>query len=221
MIHLALSCLQGRPSRQAFDELRALGPVGIQLTPGCAPSPGFLDHVAASGVPVRTHHGYTPRALRRPVWDDHGTLVGRDQSVHPPALHHSAAPTFWTVIERSGRMVETMYPGHVLGTSEELERAMALELPLAVDVSHLWIQASTVGLRRRTWRRLQRYPHVAEVHVSHNDGRSDQHRPVGPSTFGLAWARERAADGVPLVLEGRFHRLGTAERLQQLEYCGG
>ena len=57
MLYLALSCFQGRTMTEAARTLVALAPgrVGLQLTPGCAPSPIDVD------VPMRTHHGYTPK----------------------------------------------------------------------------------------------------------------------------------------------------------------
>jgi hypothetical protein len=58
MLFVAMSCLQGRPMAHAFDELAQLG-VGIQLTPGNLPTDGFRDHVAASGVATRRHHGFS------------------------------------------------------------------------------------------------------------------------------------------------------------------
>lgn len=117
--------------------------------------------------------------------------------------------------------VEVMYPGYHLGTGAEIEDAMARGLPLAVDVSHLWIQRCAGVLSRRTWRRLRGYDHVTEVHLSDNDGRHDLHRPVSSASFGLGWALERGSGGVPVVLECRFHRLSESERAAQVEVCGG
>jgi len=76
-------------------------------------------------------------------------------------------------------------------------------------------------MQTATWRRLQTYGRLAELHVSANDGRSDQHRPLDANTFGLAFARERAAEGPPLVRESYLHRLQDSERRQQVALCVG
>ena len=70
----------------------------------------------------------------------------------------------------------------------------------------------------RTWGRLRAYPHVAEIHVSANDGRRDRHDPLSPDTFGLPWARERAAEGVPVIVESHWHRQDDADRRRQLAW---
>ena len=69
--------------RAAFDALRALAPA-VQLTPGNEPSPGFLAHLAASGVLVRTHHGFSATERAPRVWLDDGQLAVTSDSVHPP-----------------------------------------------------------------------------------------------------------------------------------------
>jgi len=222
MVFLALSCLQGRPMRWAFDELRALG-VGIQLTPGNEPSRGFQAHVAQSQTCVRTHHGFSFSARQTRVWADAGELLARSDSVHPPKLGSPAAPRFDEWLEQSSATVslETMYPGYRLGTGAELERAMALERPLAVDVSHLFIQRTAGVMGEATLRRLFDYPHVTEVHVSQNDGRNDLHRLLRADAFGLAWALEKARAGVPLIHEAYLHRASEDVRRAQLELLRG
>ena len=69
----------------------------------------------------------------------------------------------------------------------------------------------------QTWRRLQRYPRIAEIHVSDNAGRIDSHRPIDTNTFGLGWARELAITGLPLILEAYMHKLSDLERRAQVE----
>lgn len=215
-----MSCLQGRPAANALQEL--VGWTGaVQLTPGCAPSADLADVLARRRPRIRTHHGFTPHAMRRPVWGPDGALLTADHSVHPPRLGHPAAEGWADEIERSDVTVEVMYPGYHLGTGREIEMAMERRLPLAVDVSHLWIQRSAGVLSRRTWRRIRRYGRVTEIHLSDNDGRRDLHRPVTADTFGLGWARDRADDGIPVVLECRFHHLDDATRAAQVELCGG
>lgn len=207
MLFVALSCLQGRPMARAFDELAALG-TGIQLTPGNLPTPGFREHVARSGVPTRTHHGFAFDARRTEVWVGDTCAVASD-SVHPPEGGR--------VPRVDGTVLEVMYPGYWLGCSADVDRAMRDELPLAVDISHVFIQRSQGVLDDATWRRLADYAHIAEVHVSANDGRHDTHQPLRDDTFGLAWARERLCDGTSVVLECYMHKLSAAARREQLE----
>lgn len=221
VVFLALSCLQGRPMRWAFDELRAPG-LGIQLTPGNEPSKGFEAHVARSGVPVRTHHGFSYAFRQSRVWADDGALLARSHSVHPPKSDTPAASGFDAWLERADASIvlETMYPGYRLGTGAELERAMTLDRPLAVDVSHLFIQRTAGVLGDATLRRLFDYSNVVELHVSQNDGRHDSHRLLRPDAFGLEWALERARTGVPLIHEAYLHRASAAARKAQLELLG-
>jgi len=217
MLFIALSALQGRPMAAAFDELVALG-VGIQLTPGNHPTPGFRAHVAASGVATRRHHGFSFDARRTDTWRD-GACVTDAESVHPP---EAGAPwRAWYEAQAARPILEIMYPGFELGTGDEVEAAMAAALPIAVDISHVHIQRTQGAMSERTWRRLQDYPGIAEVHVSANDGRRDNHQPLRGDSFGLAWARARLAAGDPVVFECYLHRLSDGERRAQLDLIGG
>jgi hypothetical protein len=214
---LALSCLQGRPMRSAFDELSALG-TGLQLTPGNEPSAGFEAAVLASGVPVRTHHGFSFTHRSAQVWAGTGELRVTSHSVHPPKVGTPAALAFDAFLERhTGQVLETMYPGYRLGTGPELERAMALGVPLAVDVSHLFMQRQAEVLSEQTCRRVFSYCNIHEVHVSANDGRHDSHRPLNADSFGLGWAREQGRAGVPIVYEGYLHQVSEPQRRAQVE----
>lgn len=217
MLYLALSCLQGRPAVQACRDLLSLGAPGIQLTPGNVPDPTLADELA--GVPVRTHHGFSWKAMKQRVWDDSGRCCVSADSVHPPMERDAAFAGWWDAIRDHPDPVihETMYPGYRLGCGTEIERAMDEGLTLAVDVSHIHIQRTAGVLSPETWRRLQRYESIAELHVSENSGRIDSHRPLNPNTFGLGWARERASAGLPLVLEAYMHKLSHAERRAQVE----
>ncbi|MFL5354900.1 hypothetical protein [Archangium sp.] len=224
MLLLALSCLQGRPMQAAAEELLSLGAEGLQLTPGNAPTGGFEAWLKDRGVETRTHHGFHWRALRGPVWSPEAECLVGSHSVHPPRAQDDAAARWF---HRAGqgafadRTLETMYPGYVLGTGEELERAMDMGLRLAVDVSHLCIQREAGVLAERTWKRLQDYPRIGEVHVSESLGQRDAHRPVHPATFGLGWVRERLGAGVDVILECYMHRLSPRERLGQLDILRG
>lgn len=191
----------------AFDELARLG-TGIQLTPGNKPTPGFAAHVEASGVTTRRHHGFAFDARKTETWSNGACLV-ESESVHPPMAGQP-----WS---REGRIIEVMYPGYELGTGDEVERAMADAMPLAVDVSHVHIQRARGVMDDRVWRRLADYAHIAEVHVSANAGRHDTHEPLAASTFGLDWARERLQAGTPTVLECYMHRLSVDERRRQID----
>lgn len=215
-IFVALSCLQGRPSIAAFDELATLG-TGIQLTPGNLPDPRFAAHVAAASTATRRHHGFSYDMRVRQVWSG-GACTTDAESVHPP----KAGEPWRAWLERAGSppIVEVMYPGYELGTGDEVERAMADGLVLAVDISHAFIQLTAGAMSDATWRRLQDYERIAEVHVSANRGRNDTHQPIATDTFGLAWARERRAH-VPVVLECYMHRLSCVQRRAQLAILTG
>ena len=221
-LYLATSCLQGRPLAAAFDELALLDPAGIQLTPGNAPEPHARARIEAAGKPLLVHHGFCWRAMRQAVWSGDGTCLVTKRSVHPPARRQVPWPAFARFAERAHDrelVVEVMPPTHHLGQGAEVEWAMDRGLPLALDVSHVFIQIEQGVMPTRTWRRLRAYDHVREIHVSANDGRRDQHRPLAPDTFGLAFARARAADGIFLVLESYLHRSSTDERRRQVDLC--
>src|SRR5258706_789901 len=131
-----MSALQGRPMASAFDELAALG-CGIQLTPGNLWTPGFAERVSSSGVTTRRHHGFAFDARRTDTWID-GACVVASESVHPP---RTGEPWWdWYDGAATRPIVEVMYPGYELGAGDEVERAMDAQLPLAVDVSHVFIQ---------------------------------------------------------------------------------
>jgi hypothetical protein len=196
----------------ALRALLELRPDGVQLTPGNQPTHQFerlLD-----GVTTRTHHGFEPRVWKRTVWNDDGSCAVSSDSVHPPLASH---PSFATWRPSPAMpVIETMYPGSALGTGDELEAAMREGLSLAVDVSHVFIQRTAGVIADSTWRRLQDYPHIAEVHVSRNEGKQDSHLPLMPDTFGLAWAKARLRAGTAVILESYFHRLSPETRRQQV-----
>jgi hypothetical protein len=228
VLFLALSCLQGRPMGSAFDELAAFGG-GVQLTPGNHPTGGFEARVGAAAT--RRHHGFAFAARKREVWTADARCLVDAESVHPPQVDTSAARAVevrglgaWiaeTQAREAAPLLETMYPGYLLGDGEALEVAMDAGARLAVDVSHVFIQLTAGAMRAATWERLMQYAHIGEVHVSANDGTRDAHAPLDARTFGLAWARERAAEGVPIVLECYMHRLSRAERERQVELVVG
>lgn len=201
----------------ALDALLALSPDGVQLTPGNQPTAGFAARL--EGLRTRTHHGFSLTHWKRSVWRDDGCCAVDSDSVHPPVATH---PAFARFLEQPALPVlETMYPGQGLGTGEALELAMARGLALAVDVSHVFIQRTAGVLSEATWRRLQDYERIAEVHVSRNDGRRDAHLPITADTFGLSWALERLRAGTPLILESYFHRVAADARRAQVAFFDG
>jgi hypothetical protein len=194
----------------AAETLLALAPgrVGLQLTAGCAPSPVNVS------CPTRTHHGFTHRALRAPVWDG-GTQVWHGDSMHPPLERH--APDGWQPPDDV--VLETMYPGYAaLSNGDQIAAAMDAGRWLAVDVAHLDIQRYHGILPDGVLNRLLDYERVAEVHVSTSHEARDAHAKVTLSTWGIEWARARLAAGTPVILECYMHKLSHEERLEQLAW---
>ena len=222
---LATSCLQGRPLFQAVNELLRLQPRGLQLTPGHILGTSVESRVCSLGVELRTHHGFSWTKRRQPVWDVSGglQLLVESDSVHPPRQESISWAGFATWIECLDDPVtlETMYPGYHLGCGSELDWVMGRGVQLAVDVSHLHIQRTAQVLGDGVLRRLLDYDRIIEIHVSDNNGQRDQHRCLSSSSFGLEWARERAADGIPLILESYFHKISEGKRSQQMSLLLG
>ena len=219
--YLALSCLQSRTSVEAWEELVALAPDGIQLTPGCVASPGFKEKVSGTLIPVAYHHSFEWNAYRGgPLWGEKGVYLGHDsRSIHPPSTKLGVNADVWIakqLAEDHDLVFETMYPGYLLGSGPELEAAMDARLRLAVDVSHVFIQKTKREISDQTLKRLFDYDKVEEIHVSSNKGLFDSHFPLETESFGLEWARERGAE-VPVVLESYLHKLTQAGRQQQLD----
>ena len=208
MLYLALSCFQGRRMSDAAATLLALAPgrVGLQLTPGCAPSP------IEGGCLVRTHHGFTPLALRAPVWHG-GELLWHGDSVHPPLQRQ--VPEGWRA--PGGAVLETMYPGYAdLADGDQIAAAMDEGRWLAVYVAHLDIQRFHGVLPASVLKRLMDYGRIAEVHVSASQDARDSHARIDPSAWGIEWAREHLRAGTPVVLECYMHRMADEERLEQI-----
>lgn len=230
MLLLAMSCLQSRTQDAAFEALSRHDVDGLQLTPGNLPSPGFRARIDAFPRAVRLHHGFAWDRYRQRVYDQKGTLLlrERERSVHPPHTAPHAGPdacvadavAWLRQVAAFDPLLETMYPGYVLGCGSELELAMDLGLRLAVDVSHLHLQRAAGVLSASVERRLREYPRVEEIHVSANDGRSDRHALLQSDTPGLDWARARLAD-LPVVLESYWHRIDFDEQRRQIDLLRG
>jgi hypothetical protein len=210
MLYLALSCFQGRKMSDAAQTLAALAPgrIGLQLTPGCAPSP------ISVACPTRTHHGFTQHALRARVWEG-GKLLWHGDSVHPPKA--GEVPDGWQA--PADVVMETMYPGYAaLANGDQLAAAMDAGQWLAVDVAHLGIQMYHGILAPSVLRRLLDYERVAEVHASTSREARDTHAKLSDSTWGIEWARDRLAAGTPVILECYMHKLSHEEQLEQVAW---
>jgi len=211
----------------AFDELAALTGA-VQLTPGNHPTSAFAGHVAKKRTKTKTqtrrHHGFDWTLRKRDVWSSDAECVVESESVHPPMSKTDAAQTIarkglgaWLEGYVGGSLLlETMYPDYVLGNGEEIELAMEIGVPLAVDVSHVFMQIAQGVMTESTWQRLADYQNIGEVHLSANDGRRDLHSPLTPKTFGLEWAHAKRAEGIPVVLECYMHRLSNEHRERQV-----
>ncbi len=210
MLYLALSCFQGRRMSEAARTLIGLAPgrVGLQLTAGCAPSPIDVD------CPIRTHHGFTQQALRARVWEG-GAVVWHGDSLHPPRLRE--VPDGW--LPPDGVVLETMYPGYAaLANGDQIAAAMDEGRWLAVDIAHLGIQLHHGILAGTVLGRLLEYERIAEVHVSTSHEGRDTHARLGVATWGVEWARDRLAQGTPVILECYMHKLSDEERLEQVAW---
>lgn len=219
-VYLASSCLQGQPLTEAIALCESLGVTHLQLCPGNVP--GLAARAAASRLSTRTHHGFSWSRLHDSVWRPDGSLAVQADSVHPPKRGQVDEAAWWKRFEQGEfGVLEVMYPPYLLGDDASVERALAMNTPLALDISHLHIMSATGALSAQTMRRLEAYQHIVEVHVSNNDGRADQHRPLHRDSFALGWAKERRAAGLPIILECYMHRLSHEARRQQLELLEG
>lgn len=204
---------------EAFDALSPLAD-GVQLTPGNTPSPSIRERVEQLGPDrVRHHHTFAYDAPKRAIYSRDGAMLRTlDRwSVHPPLAREGLFYDRWFQLAcEAPWSTELMYPGEWLGTGRELVRAMDARMPLAVDVSHLFIQRCAGAIDERTLSRVFDYDHVTEVHVSANDGVRDTHQPLTERTFGLEWARAKLRANTPVVIEGYMHRLSLDERRRQI-----
>jgi hypothetical protein len=216
VLFAALSCLQGLRAGDAAEALLAAGVDGIQLTAGCAPDDRLAETVAATAV--RTHHGYSPHALRAKVWDSDAVLYGQTDSVHPP--RRGLEQAFFTRLEDGtyGDVAfETMYPGYTLGDEASLRRYLATGQALAVDVSHLHLQIVAGVLSAQGAELVYNYTNIAEIHVSRDEHGRDAHRPFTGGDYQVGWVRERNRAGAVVVVECYTHRMSAAERQAQFE----
>jgi hypothetical protein len=217
-IYLALSCLQGRPMQSSAEELLALKPFGLQLTPGNAPTLGFENWLKENNINYLVHHGFCWNTLKQNVWDEKGKFLTNSHSVHPPLKTNLDSDTWYKILEKKQNLpiLETMYPEYYLGNGLEIEQAMQLELDLAIDISHIFIQKVNNLITEKLWKKLQNYSNIKEIHVSANSGKRDSHKIINQESFGLEWAKERCNE-IPVILECYMHRLSGNERLEQMQ----
>lgn len=219
MLFLALSCLQGPdwPQEIAAETLLCLGRVdGLQLTPG---NPGGWSRAPWFRWNRHMGHGWDC-ALER--------VYGPSDE---PRWHHGsihARPNWRELAERrDGLVLECMYPTAKepagFYTSEDYAWALREQVPVALDLSHADISIARGVLTVDAVMELLARGDVREVHVSYNDGRSDQHRPVPVAyTWGAAaeaWAK--ANPDRPVVLECYMHRLAEPQRRGQVARLEG
>lgn len=217
MLYLALSCLQGRPAKEAVEELLELEPDGIQLTPGNYPEQGFKEWFLSLEVPYTLHHGFDWVYRRRRVWAQEECTALPKATVHPPKRVSRGFTSLGQLLDYAvehRRVLETMYPPYYLGRGWEVGVAMENGNFLAVDVSHLEIQKDKQVLTPSEWVAVSEYTGITEIHVSQQKDGKDLHRPITEDSFGIAWAKEYPA---PVVLECYMHRLTRDERMRQME----
>ncbi len=208
--------------QSAAKDLMDLGIDGLQLTPGNAPSNNFQQWLSQQPLKIRTHHGFSWDRLRQKVWDTNGNCLVSSNSVHPPKIEDEVSQIWRRKAEQGAYqnlVLETMYAGYYLGSSDDILWAMAVGLNLAVDVSHIYIQLCQGSLDRSTWQKLQNYPNIGEFHISANNGKGDIHQPIDPQTFGLDWIRDRTNGNqdLPVILECYMHHLSFIERQAQVK----
>ena len=131
-------------------------------------------------------------------------------------------------------LVEGMYPTrkgpeeYLMSTWQEYIDVMNSGFCYAIDLSHLHIVANREGKRPDLVHKLIAHSNCKEVHVSHNNGRSDAHRTISERVWdGLWWKdawlcalSDRSKDDQPIhFTEGlhrtRSHRHNTSTKSQR------
>lgn len=107
--------------------------------------------------------------------------------------------------------VEGMYPGEagwLLSTWSEYAELLESGVPYALDLSHLHIVATSSGQKNESLvQELLAGEQCLEIHVSHNDGSVDQHRPVPGVVWWLPLLRHAHPCSV-IFTEGNLLRNG-------------
>jgi len=107
--------------------------------------------------------------------------------------------------------VEGLYPhprkAQLISTQREYRWLLDSGLDYALDLSHIHIVATTEGgFDTALLKELLASNRCLEIHVSDNDGSSDQHRPLTESTWWFGIVEEYAHDNAVLFSEGN-HRI--------------
>jgi len=195
-IRLPLSSLQGRAMAAAFDELAAL-----ELASSSRPQSIRLPASRRMSPPPGRHP---------PTMDSHSTpavvrLAGRSLRGPMPSRcirPRSGAPwRAWTRCRPRHRSRDHVPPAASSGRGE-IKDAMAAALPLAVDISHVYIQRAQGAMSERTWHR----PAGLSTHrprcTSRRTTPRDSHQPLAATASawrGLASARHRRSRGVRML----------------------
>ncbi len=213
MLFIALSCLQGRPQGEAYKELLQLNPDGVQLTAGNLPTPKFKEEVS---IPYRLHHNFSWNKRKGEVYDNYlkPINIGHNHSIHPPQYKDDIDFNSW-INSCNDVLLETMYPGYLLGCGKELEIAMSLKKRLAIDISHIHIMFSQGVISKKQINKLFDYDNIEEIHISHNSGKYDTHSPICDDTPFLHWIKERKS--VLWVYESYLHKLSLIDRKKQID----
>lgn len=117
-------------------------------------------------------------------------------------------------------LVEGMYPTrdgpeeYLMSTWQEYIDVMNSGFYYAIDLSHLHIVANREGERPDLAHTLIAHSNCKEVHVSHNNGRSDAHRPISERVWGGLWWKDawlsaladRSEDDQPIHFTEGLHR---------------
>ena len=226
MFYLALSCLQGLASKEVLETYIELQKetikFGIQLTGGNIPYLNLQEDLERNNIPHKVHHNFDWNTKLVPVWNNEGKLLKFDSdSIHPPFKNKVKDQDFWNnsvndCIENNIAL-EIMYKEYFLGNTNEINRILDTNIPIALDVSHLNLMRVQKLIDSDTINRLLNYSNISEIHVSHNQGYRDSHELMNKDTYLLDWAKERK--DIPLVLECYFHKLTKEQRIQQINMC--
>ena len=88
-------------------------------------------------------------------------------------------------------------------------------LQWVLDLSHLNLWPSDQLLNRLLVME-ELAPHLLEIHLSDNDGLSDQHRVITDQTWWLPW-QHLWPTHVPYILETRLNRCSSAMLIQEYQ----
>lgn len=117
-------------------------------------------------------------------------------------------------------LVEGMYPTregpeeYLMSTWQEYIDVMNSGFCYVIDLSHLHIVANREGERPDMVHKLITHSNCKEVHVSHNNGRNDSHRPITKRIWDDLWWKEawlsaladRSNDDHPIHFTEGLHR---------------